>query len=86
MSALPGILRQAGDAPLYYVLLHLWILAFGSGEAVTHGLSLALGLLTIPAAMWAGWSLFGRRAGIFAAVLFAFNAFLTKYAQETRAL
>jgi mannosyltransferase len=34
--------------------------------------------------MWAGWSLFGRRAGMYAAVLFAFNAFLTSYAQETR--
>jgi len=30
--------------------------------------------------MWAGWSLFGRRAGMLAAVLFAFSAFLTEYA------
>jgi hypothetical protein len=34
--------------------------------------------------MWAGWSLFGRRAGYMAAILFAFSAFLTQYAQETR--
>src|SRR5437763_1486960 len=34
--------------------------------------------------MWAAWSLFGKRAGLMAAVLFAFNAFLTDYAQETR--
>ena len=34
--------------------------------------------------MWAGWSLFGKRAGMYAAVLFAFSTFLTEYAQETR--
>jgi hypothetical protein len=47
-------------------------------------LSLLFGLLTVPVGMWAGWSLFGRRAGLIAAVLFAFNAWLTNYAQETR--
>ena len=30
------------------------------------------------------WSLFGRRAGLIAAVLFALNPFLTAYSQETR--
>ncbi len=41
-------------------------------------------MLTIPLGGWAGWKLFGRRAGIMAALLFAFNAWLTAYAQETR--
>jgi mannosyltransferase len=41
-------------------------------------------VLTIPAGGWAGWTLFGRRTGIMAALLFAFNAWLTAYAQETR--
>ena len=43
-----------------------------------------VGLLSVPVGMWAGWTLFGRRAGLIAAVLFAFNAWLTNYAQETR--
>ncbi len=34
--------------------------------------------------MWTAWSLAGRRAGIFAAVLFAFSSFLTRYAEETQ--
>jgi hypothetical protein len=84
LSALPGVLRDAGSSPLYYVVLHVWIDGFGSGETATHVLSLLCGLISIPAGMWAGWSLFGRRAGIFAAILFAFNAFLTKYAQDTQ--
>jgi MFS family permease len=84
LSAIPGILRHDGNPPLYYMLLHVWIQIFGASESATHALSLLFGLLTIPVGFWAGWSLFGRRAGIMAAVLLAFSAFLTQYAQETR--
>ncbi len=84
LSAIPGILRHDGSPPLFYLLLHLWMSVFGSSESATHALPLLLGLLTIPVGMWAGWSLFGRRAGLMAAVLFAFSTFLTQYAQETR--
>jgi mannosyltransferase len=79
-----GIVRTAGAAPLYFLLLHLWMSVLGSSEAIIHGLSLLFGLATIPIAMWAGWSLFGRRTGIIAAALFAFSAFLTQYATETQ--
>ncbi len=84
LGALPGVLREAGSAPLYYVVLHFWIDAFGAGPTATHVLSLLIGLLTVPVAMWAGWSLAGRRAGVFAAILFAFSSFLTRYAEETQ--
>ncbi len=84
LSALPGILRQGGSAPLYYVLLHLWMSGAGSGETSVHALSLLFGLLTVPVAMWAGWTLDGRRAGFFAATLFAFASFLTQYAEEAQ--
>lgn len=85
LAAIPGILRDEGSTPLYYFVLHIWIGVFGSTESVTHMLSLLLGLATIPLGMWAGWSLFGRHAGMLAAALFAFSAFLTEYAQETQA-
>ncbi len=84
LAAIPGVLRHDGSPPLYYLLLHIWMTIFGSSEVATHALSLLFGLLTIPLGMWAGWSLLGRRAGVYAAVLFAFNAFLTTYSQETR--
>jgi len=84
LSAIPGVLRHDGNPPLYYMLLHIWISLFGSSETATHSLSLLFGVLTIPIGGWAGWTLFGRRAGIMAALLFAFNAWLTAYAQETR--
>jgi len=66
-------------------VLHIWISLFGSSESATHALSLLMGLASVPLAMWTAWSLFGRRAGMLAAILFAFSAFLTQYAQETQA-
>jgi mannosyltransferase len=84
LSAIPGILRHDGSPPLFYLLLHVWISVFGPSESATHALSLVFGLLCIPAGMWSGWSLFGRRAGLYMAVLCAFSTFLTAYAQESR--
>ena len=84
LSAIPGVLRYDGSPPLYYMVLHVWMAMFGNSEAATHTLSLLFGTLCIPVALWGGWSLFGKRAGMMAAVLFAFSAFITEYSQETR--
>src|SRR5205085_4724513 len=84
LGQIPGLLRHDGSPPLYYLLLLFWTQAFGASETTTHWLSLLFGLLTIPAGFWAGRSLFGRRAGLYAATLFAFAPFLTQYAGETR--
>jgi mannosyltransferase len=84
LSQIPGLLRHDGSPPLFYMLLHFWIQAFGGSETATHSLSELFGLLTIPVGYWAGASLFGRRAGLMAATLFAFSAWLTEYAMETR--
>lgn len=84
LREIPGVLLQDGAPPLYYLLLHVWIAAFGDGEAVTHALSAGFAVLTVPAALWAGRSLFGARAGWMAAIVAAVHPFLTYYAQETR--
>ncbi|MGZ4200657.1 MAG: glycosyltransferase family 39 protein [Thermoleophilaceae bacterium] len=82
--SIPHVLRQDGSPPLYYMLLHIWMGLFGTNERTTHGLSLLFALPTIPVAFWAARSMFGERAGWFAAVLFALDSYLTTYAQETR--
>ncbi len=84
LTTIPGVLRHDGSPPLYYLLLHVWMSIFGSSESATHALSLVFGLLSIPVGWWVASSLFGRRAGLIAAVLFALNPFLTAYSQETR--
>jgi hypothetical protein len=84
LSAIPGVLRHDGSPPLYYMALHVWMRIFGSSGIETHALSDLFSMLAVPAGLWAGWSLFGRRAGLFAAVLFGTSAFLTYHGQETR--
>jgi mannosyltransferase len=83
LTRIPALLRHGGGAPLYYLLLHFWIEAFGAGASATRWLSLLFGLLAIPVALWLGWSLLGRRAGLIAATLLAFSAFFTTYADAT---
>ncbi len=84
LGQLPHLLREDGSPPLYYVLLHFWMQAFGRGEVATHWLSEIFALIAIPVSYWGGASLFGRRTGAYAAVLAAGVPFLTSYAQETR--
>jgi hypothetical protein len=84
MASIPALLRQDGSPPLYYLLLHVWMVAFGTSEVQTHLLSLILALATIPAALWAGWSLFGRRTGWTCAVLAAVSPYIAQQANETR--
>ena len=81
---IPSVLRVDGSPPFYYMLLSVWMDVFGNGPAETQGLSVAIALVSIPGGLWAGWSLFGRRAGLICAGLCAVNPFLTAYAQETR--
>jgi hypothetical protein len=84
LTSIPGVLRHDGSPPLYYLLLHIWMGAFGNTEVATHWMSVVFGVLTIPVGSWVAWSLFGRWAAFIAAVLFALNPFLTAYSQETR--
>ncbi len=84
LADIPGLLTRDGSPPLYYLLLHVWMALFGSSEVATHSLSLMFAAATVPAAWWAGRSLFGRRVGLVAAVLAAANPFLSLYSRETR--
>ena len=63
LGQLPHLLREDGSPPLYYVLLHVWMNAFGRGEVATHWLSEIFALAAVPVAYWGGASLFGRRTG-----------------------
>ena len=85
LGDIPLALREDGSPPLYYMLLHFWLDVGGRSEAGVRGLSLLFALLAIPAAFWAGRTIWGTpKAAWFAAVLMAFNPFLAQYAQEAR--
>src|SRR3954452_4113690 len=68
---IPHTLRVDGSPPLYYMLLGIWTRVVGDGPAETQGLSVAVSLLAVPAGLWAGWTLFGRRLEYICAALFA---------------
>jgi mannosyltransferase len=84
LSAIPGIMRQDGSPPLFYLLLHFWMLMVGNGTAATHWLSEIFAVLTIPIGYWGGLKIAGKRAGLMTATLMASSAFLDYYSQETR--
>jgi hypothetical protein len=81
---IPGLLRQDGSPPLYYMLLNIWIGWFGTTEFATQSLSAIIGLLCVPAAFWAGHVTMGRRVAWAAAAIAAINPFLTIHSYETR--
>lgn len=59
LTEIPDLLRLDGARPLWYLLLGVWIRAFGSSTVATHSFSLLIALLTVPMAYWARHSLFG---------------------------
>jgi mannosyltransferase len=84
LGDIPRALRLDGSPPLYYLLLHVWMQVAGTSEEATRALSVVFAVLMVPAAWWAGRTLFGTRAAWMAAVLAATNPFVTRYAEETR--
>ncbi len=55
LHLIPGLLRDDGAPPLYYVLLHFWMKLFGTGDLGARSLSGVIGVLTFPAAWVAGY-------------------------------
>ena len=70
--------------PLYYSLLHCWMVALGDGEAAVRALSALFGTLTIPVIYLLGRRLADDKVGLLAALLFAVSPFHVRYAQEAR--
>jgi mannosyltransferase len=85
--SLPAIWRTiAGDVhvPLYHTLLYGWRLVFGSSVEAARAFSLALFLAAIPALYRLGRLMYGPRAALFAAAIFALSPFMNWYGSEAR--
>ena len=77
-------LRRDGHPPLYYVLLHVWMRAFGTGDESVRAMSGVLSVATLPLFWIAGRRYGGRATAIAALVLLATNPFAIRYATEAR--
>jgi hypothetical protein len=85
---LPRIIAgAAGDIhpPGYYVLLAGWVSVFGTqGELPYRSFSAACGVALVGVVFLLGGRLFGRSAGLLAALAAAVNPFQVYYSQEAR--
>jgi len=70
--------------PLYYVLLHCWILAFGESDVAIRLLSAIFGIFAIPMVYLVGRTIFSEEVGLIAALILAVSPFNVYYAQEAR--
>jgi hypothetical protein len=70
--------------PLYFAALSLWRQVAGDSHLALRFVSIVSGLLTVAIVYRLGADVFGRRAGVFAALLFAALPAAVYYTQELR--
>jgi hypothetical protein len=84
LSELHAALRRDGAPPLYYVLLHFWMGAFGTSDTAVRALSGVISCATLPFVWIAGRRLGGRVVAAAALVIVATSPFAVEYATENR--
>ncbi|HKA56094.1 MAG TPA: glycosyltransferase family 39 protein [Candidatus Binatia bacterium] len=70
--------------PLYYLLLHYWLILWGESEFATRMLSVLFGSLAIIWSYLVAARLFNPTAGVLTALLVTASAFQVYYAREAR--
>ncbi|BBH47765.1 glycosyltransferase family 39 protein [Pseudomonas sp. KU43P] len=87
-SMAPGqILLHTGrdvHPPLYYLLLHYWIAAFGDGLLAVRGFSVLAGVLSVLLAMAIALRLANPRAAVITGLFMALLPITVRYSQEVR--
>lgn len=84
VSQIPSALKRDGAPPLYYVILHFWMGAFGSSDLAVRSLSGVVSVLAILGAFLLARRVWGLETGLIAAGILAASGFATYYANETR--
>jgi mannosyltransferase len=84
LSQLHAALNRDGAPPLYYVLLHFWVGAFGTSDLAVRALSGVLSCATLPFVWIAGRRIGGRTVAVGVVVLVATSPFAVRYATENR--
>jgi hypothetical protein len=77
-------LREDGSPPLYYLILHVWIGMFGSGNSAVRALSALTNLAAAVPIYHLGKRLVGTRAAQVSVVLYLTSPFTLYFATETR--
>lgn len=70
--------------PLYFLLLHFWILFFGPDIIAARSLSLVFFLLTVPLLYYLTRTLVNKQTALLTVTLFALSPFILWYSSEAR--
>jgi mannosyltransferase len=84
LQQLPRALVQDGSPPLYYLLLHYWMMALGQSDFAVRALSGIISTATLPFLWAAGHRVGGRRTAWAALLLGASSPWAIYYATDTR--
>ncbi len=79
-----GVAAAEEHPPLYYLLLHRWMIWFGDTPATARALSALAGVVTVGLLYLLGRLLWDERAGLAAALVGAISPFAVYYSQEAR--
>ncbi len=84
LTSIPQALSHDGSPPLYYVVLHLWMLVFGQSDVAVRALSGVVSVASLPLFWSAGRRFGGRRTAWVAFGLGLTSPFAIDYATTTR--
>lgn len=84
LSQIPRALSHDGAPPLYYLMLHFWMAAFGHGDTAVRALSGVISVITLPVFWLAGRRLGGRTVAWVVFFLAVSSPFAINYATTTR--
>jgi mannosyltransferase len=84
LGHIPAALSHDGAPPLYYLMLHFWMQAFGSGDVAVRALSGITSVVSLPFFWVAGRRLGGRKVAWVAFFLALSSPFAISYATTTR--
>jgi mannosyltransferase len=89
LQNLASVIESSGrfhnQPPLYFVLLHFWMIFFGTSEIAVRSLSAIFGTLAIFVIYKVGVELFDRGVALLSGFLSAVSWFYIYYSQEARA-
>jgi len=77
-------LESLNHPPLFFALLHAWMLAFGQGVVAARSFDALIGVAGVAASYLLGSSLFRRSVGLVFALFVAVSEFHVYYSQEVR--
>jgi mannosyltransferase len=84
LHAIPNALKHDGAPPLYYYLLHFWMVLFGQSKEAVRSLSGLIAVITLPVAWLCGRRLGGRGVAWTVLVLLATAPFAVFYATSSQ--